>query len=131
MSNPKNSTKMPRNESTAPARRGGLWVNLLLAAGSLALFFALSEGLLAVAGVKPLALTEDPYIGFASGQHLYIKKKSADGTEVLETNPVKLTHFNFQSFPAKKAAGTFRIFALGGSTTYGHPWRDTTSFSAW
>src|SRR5690606_36651928 len=36
-----------------------------------------------------------------------------------------------QSFPARKQPGTFRIFTLGGSTTYGHPWRASTSFSGW
>jgi tetratricopeptide (TPR) repeat protein len=108
-----------------------MWANILLALGSLLVFFALSEGVLALAGVRPLALTEDPYFGFASGQPLFLKKKNAAGAEVYETNPVKLSHFNFQSFPARKAPGTFRVFALGGSTTYGHPWRDSTSFSAW
>ncbi len=120
------------NKEEAPARgKPGIWVNLLLAAGSLAFFFALSEGALRVAGVKPLALTEDPYVGFATGQPLFVKRRAPDGTMVYETNPVKLSHFNFQSFPAKKAPGTFRVFTLGGSTTYGHPWRDSTSFGGW
>ncbi len=116
--------------SPQPAKQG-VWVNLLLAAASLALFFALSEGALKLAGVKPLALTEDPYVGFASGQPLFVKRRGPDGSAVFETNPVKLSHFNFQSFPAEKAPGTFRIFTLGGSTTYGHPWRDSTSFGGW
>jgi tetratricopeptide (TPR) repeat protein len=30
-----------------------------------------------------------------------------------------------------KAPNTFRIFCLGGSTTYGHPYFDSTSFSGW
>ena len=84
-----------------------------------------------LAGVKPLSLTEDPYFGFASGQPLFLKRKAPDGSDIYQTNPVKLSHFNQQSFSAKKAPGTYRIFTLGGSTTYGHPLRDTTSFSAW
>src|SRR5690606_27658253 len=98
---------------------------------SLLVFLALSEGVLALVGVKPLSRTEDPYFGFAAGQPLFLKRMAPDGVEVYETNPVKLSHFNFQSFPAKKQPGTFRIFTLGGSTTYGHPWRDSTSFSGW
>ena len=43
----------------------------------------------------------------------------------------KLSLFNAQHFPRKKAAGTFRIFCLGGSTTYGHPYDDKTSFPGW
>jgi tetratricopeptide (TPR) repeat protein len=113
------------------ARKQKLWVNLLVAFLSPLVFLALSEGVLTLVGVQPLSLTEDPYFGFASGQPLFLKKKSVDGSDIYQTNPVKLTHFNLQSFPAKKAPGTYRIFTLGGSTTYGHPWRDTTSFTAW
>jgi tetratricopeptide (TPR) repeat protein len=122
----------PPERNAPPARgRPAFWVNLLVAAGSLVLFFGLAEGVLALVGVKPLSLTEDPYFGFANGQPLFLKKTGPGGVEVYETNPVKLSHFNFQSFPAKKAKGTFRIFTLGGSTTYGHPWRDSTSFTGW
>ncbi len=119
------------SNATASRKWSRFGINLLVAVGSLIFFFAVSEGIFALSGVKPLALTEDPYFGFASGQPLFLKKKNAAGAEVYETNPVKLTHFNFQSFPAKKAPGTFRIFTLGGSTTYGHPWRDSTSFTGW
>jgi len=106
-------------------------VNIAVAVASVAVFAALFEGVLTVVGVKPLARTEDPYFGFASGQPLFVKTTQENGVEVYETNPVKLSHFNHQSFPAQKAPGTFRIFTLGGSTTYGHPWRDSTSFSGW
>jgi len=119
-------------QPTRPRRRlAALALNLGVAVASLALFFALSEGLLAAFGVKPLARTEDPYFGFAAGQPLFVKVTGQDGVERYETNPVKLTHFNHQSFPVRKAPGTVRVFALGGSTTYGHPWRDSTSFSGW
>jgi tetratricopeptide (TPR) repeat protein len=125
------NTPRPDDSNGRQARKSPLWLNLLVAAGSLVLFFGISEGVLALAGVKPLSLTEDPYFGFATGQPLFLKKTGPDGKAVYETNPVKLSHFNFQSFPAKKAPGTFRIFTLGGSTTYGHPWRDSTSFTGW
>jgi tetratricopeptide (TPR) repeat protein len=115
----------------ASSRLKNILVNLSLALGGTALFFGLIEGALALAGVQPLSLTEDPYFGFASGQPLFEKKTRADGTAYYETRAAKLQHFNPQSFPAKKAPGTYRIFTLGGSTTYGHPWRDSTSFTAW
>ncbi len=49
----------------------------------------------------------------------------------MTTNPAKLPHFNPQSFPREKAPGTYRIFSVGGSTAYGHPWTDPVSFSGW
>jgi hypothetical protein len=39
--------------------------------------------------------------------------------------------FNAQQFPREKAPRTTRIFCLGGSTTYGRPYDDTTSFAGW
>lgn len=94
-------------------------------------FLGLFELALAFAGVKPLALTEDSHFGFDAAPPLFVPKRVPGGTDSLVTNPAHLTHFNYQSFPARKEPGTFRIFALGGSTTFGHPWRDRTSFSAW
>jgi tetratricopeptide (TPR) repeat protein len=89
-------------------------------------FFALLEGLLALCGVKPLYLVRDPYVGFQAGIPLFLR----DGEE-LHTNPGRLAYFNDQRFPAVKAPQTFRVFTLGGSTTFGHPYEDSTSFSGW
>ncbi len=113
------------------AVRDSIWVKLGLVVGSPLAVFALCEAAFYLAGVRPLSLTEDPYVGFASAQPLFIDSVSASGEKLLVTNPAKLTHFNHQVFPAKKAAGTFRIFSVGGSTAYGHPWRDPVSFSGW
>lgn len=128
------SSAAPQGASPAPKPRRprfNVLVNLLVACASLVIFLALSEGVLTLLGVKPLARTEDPYFGFAAGQPLFVKAVTPDGRDVYETNPVKLTHFNHQVFPVRKSPGTFRIFTLGGSTTYGHPWRDSTSFGGW
>ncbi len=84
-----------------------------------------------MAGVQPLALTEDPYVGYSNSQPLFVEETEPDGQIFMVTNPVKLTHFNAQKFPRKKAPGTYRIFSVGGSTAYGHPWRDPVSFSGW
>ncbi|MEO6094613.1 MAG: tetratricopeptide repeat protein [Fibrobacteria bacterium] len=113
------------------AARDSIWIKLGLAVGSPLAVFALCESALFLAGVRPLSLTEDPYVGFASSQPLFVDSASASGERLMVTNPVKLTHFNHQVFPAKKAPGTFRIFSIGGSTAYGHPWRDPVSFSGW
>ena len=47
------------------------------------------------------------------------------------THPSKRMFFNDQSFSATKSRGTFRIFCMGGSTTFGHPYDDGTSFVGW
>ena len=49
----------------------------------------------------------------------------------LVTAQNKRGYFNVQGFPQVKAPGTYRIFTLGGSTTYGRPYDDKTSFSGW
>lgn len=121
----------PRNQPTGTTNRPSVWGNLALAVGAPILFFSLCEGILFLAGKNPLALTEDPYVGFASTQPLFVDSTAGNGEKIMVTNPAKLTHFNHQSFPAKKAPGTFRIFSVGGSTAYGHPWRDPVSFSGW
>jgi len=105
--------------------------NLALAIGAPLFCFALAEGLLALAGVQPLSLTEDPYVGFSSLQPLFVDSAGADGRVYQVTNPAKLPHFNHQRFPKEKDPGVYRVFCLGGSTTYGHPFRDTHSFSGW
>jgi tetratricopeptide (TPR) repeat protein len=92
------------------------------------IFFLLLEGGLALFGVKPALQTEDPFVGFASNVPLFVP--SPDGRQLV-TAPNKLNFFNPQSFPREKAPGTYRIFCLGASTTYGHPYTDPTSFAGW
>ena len=87
---------------------------------------ALLEGLLAVAGIVPLSRTDDPFVGF-DHQPLFERRDTTPPS--FETRPQKLPWFNDQSFPAEKSPRTLRIFCLGGSTTYGRPYRDATSFS--
>lgn len=69
----------------------------------------------------------DPYAGFSS----YLRLFKVNNSGYAETSPEKLRWFNQQSFRAEKPAGTFRIFCLGGSTTYGRPFADRTSFAGW
>tara|TARA_R110002167_G_scaffold8292_5_gene38454 strand:- start:588 stop:2564 length:1977 start_codon:yes stop_codon:yes gene_type:complete len=39
--------------------------------------------------------------------------------------------FNDQQFPVNKSPNTYRIFCLGGSTTFGRPYDHRTSFCGW
>ena len=92
-------------------------------------FFGLIELVLFVAGVKPLSYEEDPYVGFSSQIPLFVELESDDSQWVTSRN--KLAYFNKQSFPKEKKDNTLRIFCVGGSTTYGRPYDDTTSFCGW
>lgn len=94
-------------------------------------FFIVLELVLAAVGVQPVGYVEDPYVGFSAYLPLFVEKKESDGRTYMETAANKLTWFNEQRFPKKKPGDVYRIFCLGGSTTYGRPYDDTTSFCGW
>jgi tetratricopeptide (TPR) repeat protein len=101
---------------------------LAFTAVTAALFLGITELVLALVGVKPVLVEEDPYVGFASELRLF-GLETATGR--MRTAKNKLSLFNDQSFDRKKAPNTFRIFTLGGSVTYGRPFDDSTSYSGW
>lgn len=122
--------------SAAPPgrRRPGLRQRLVLVALGLALAvaaLALLEGALRLAGVGRGELYDDPFVGFAPGSDLFERRSLADGTDVWQTRPEKLAFFNEQRFLAEKPANGYRVFTLGGSTTYGSPYDDHVSFARW
>jgi tetratricopeptide (TPR) repeat protein len=90
------------------------------------LFFGLLETLLWAVGIRQLRDVRDPFVGFTPGAPLFTRSG-----DQFETTDVRRTYFNLQTFAAVKPAGTRRIFCLGGSTTYGHPWDDSTSYPRW
>ncbi len=94
-------------------------------------FFTLVEGILWGAGVVPVYQRADPYVGFAGWSPLFVERTTPAGERIYETSPSKLQWFNTQRFPARKAGGVTRVFCLGGSTTYGRPYDDRTSFCGW
>lgn len=97
---------------------------------TLALFCGIVELSLLLAGVQPLARRTDPYVGFSNQLPLFTERES-DGRIVVETASNKLQFFNHQSFDKRKNSNAYRIFCLGGSTTYGRPYNDATSFAGW
>lgn len=105
--------------------------NLALALGSVALFLGLLEAGLWLAGTRPALSHEDPFVGFESRLRLFDERRGEDGRLERVTAPGRLRYFNAQRFPAHKRDGTRRVFCVGGSTTYGRPYDDRTSFCGW
>jgi tetratricopeptide (TPR) repeat protein len=104
---------------------------LTLSAFTTVSFFLILEIGLAVVGIRPVVNTDDPFVGFSGYAPLMAHSTAEDGTAILTTAENKRNWFNIQSFPKVKAPRTKRIFCMGGSTTYGHPFFDSTSFSGW
>ncbi len=112
-------------------RRVPLWQAFVLPVAAILIFFLLLEGGLALFGFKPTLKSEDPFVGFASNVPLFVPAAGPGGERMFRTAENKESYFNVQSFPMQKAPGSYRIFCLGGSTTYGRPYNDSTSFAGW
>ncbi|TWT76346.1 Tetratricopeptide repeat protein [Planctomycetes bacterium CA13] len=93
--------------------------------------FVVLECLLALLGVGRVTDTSDPFVGFSSQIPLWERVVDDSGKTMLRTATNKLVWFNEQEFPKEKAAGTRRVFCVGGSTTFGRPYSDNTSFCGW
>ena len=93
-------------------------------------FLVLELGLVAI-GVQTADELTDPYVGFSSYSPLMEQVTDDSGQRIFQTADNKLVWFNDQQFPVKKADGTRRVFCLGGSTTNGRPYDDSTSYSRW
>jgi len=118
-------TTSRRNRAvTLPARR-----KLLYGAFTTVAFFGLVELALLAIGVEPASRESDPWVGFSGQSRLFIESTSPSGQPILVTAENRLEFFNRQSFLRDKPPDGYRIFCLGGSTTYGHPYDDRTSFA--
>jgi tetratricopeptide (TPR) repeat protein len=112
--------------------RAGMFVkNTLFTIIIVTAFFGIVELVLAAFGVQPLLLSEDPLVGFAENIPQFVEDTRADGTVILRTANNRRGLFNYQEFPRDKDSGSYRIFCMGGSTTYGRPYTDTVSFCGW
>ncbi len=119
-------------QSNGPIQRVELPLKkkLLYALLSVLLFFVAIELILSLANVPPVSESPDPFVGLARTGDLFAKQ-IINGRTMMVTATNKLHLFNSQQFPAKKEEGTYRIFCVGGSTTYGRPYGDSTSFCGW
>lgn len=132
MRQPSGNAKKRRSEAGSPQQpRLPWWKKLLFAAVACAGVLAALELTLTLSGVRPIVYERDPYVGFTSRLPLFVKDPDAADSEALVTAKNKRRFFNVQRFSARKPDGVFRIFCIGGSTTYGHPYQDSTSFCGW
>ena len=122
----------PASEALS-GRRAKLSVpkKLLFSLLAIVAFLLLLELALAALGVQPILYDEDPFVGFSSRVPLCVPHAGPDGQTYMVTAKNKLDFFNPQKFLKDKPSRTYRIFCMGGSTTYGRPYDDTTSFCGW
>ncbi len=120
-----------RSRDSQPRARLSVPKKALFSFLATALFFLVLELVLAASGVRPILYDEDPYVGFSSRIPLFVEQNRPDGQTSLVTAKNKLEWFQPQEFLKDKPAETFRVFCVGGSTTYGRPYNDTTSFCGW
>lgn len=109
-----------------PARRLPLVKKLGFSLLATTLVLGLIELTLSIAGVRPYRDIRDPLLDFAPSSPLFTRI----GDE-FRTTEARLTYFNPQRFAAKKPDAGVRVFCLGGSTTFGHPYDDRTSYVGW
>ena len=129
----KSSTKKPTPDAE-PGRSRSFKRRLLLSGVGIlfALFLlGLVEVLLILIGVGKSPSQNDPFVGFQGSAPLFEAVETESGTLEYRTAPSKLAYFNQQSFPAEKGENSFRIFALGGSTTFGRPYDWRVAFPHW
>jgi len=112
-------------------RKLPIWKKTLFSLLICTLFFVALELLLFAFGVQPILYEADPYVGFTSSIPLFVQEERGDGVEVMVRAMNKKDFFNAQEFPAEKGGDAFRIFCVGGSTTYGRPFGDNSSFCGW
>jgi len=117
--------------SSAADRAYQLFKNLAFMTVIVTVFFGTVELVLTAAGVQPLIVTDDPLIGFAENVPQFVEASRADGTAIMRTAQNKRILFNYQEFPKLKGGNSYRIFCMGGSTTFGHPYFDEVSFCGW
>ncbi len=74
------------------------------------------------------AIDYDPYVGLNQLRPLFVLNEASGRWEI---PPDRYNFFRPESFSAKKAPGTRRVFVLGGSTVQGRPYATETAFSTW
>jgi len=116
----------PGNRPYLPWWKSLLFRGLAICLGLLPLV-ACELGLRAIGLGRPTDFN-DPFVGFSDIHPLFVLNEESDRYEISKS---RQTHFQPESFPAKKPRDEFRIFVLGGSTVQGRPWSIESSFTTW
>ncbi|HEX5106460.1 MAG TPA: SGNH/GDSL hydrolase family protein [Pirellulaceae bacterium] len=125
------SEAQDKQRAEPPRRRGAMWKAILFRGA--AVLLGLSPLLACELTLRALRLGKptdfnDPFVGFSDVHPLFVLNQANGRYEIPKS---RQTHFQPESFAAKKPAGEFRIFVLGGSTVQGRPWSIETSFTTW
>lgn len=92
------------------------------------LILGAAEGVLRLLDIGDPGDAPDPFIGLLESHRIF-QVDPARGVYTIDRN--RSRSFNVQSFPVRKAAGTFRIFCLGGSAAYGYPFGAPVAYPRW
>ena len=136
MSSRGRSSRLVHSEmSQSSIREGGPGITrrkkLLFAGIVTVCFLAALEGLLILVGAGKTEATSDPFVGFSNQHPLFVIDDAVPGGTHMRTAENKLVWFNDQRFARTKKTNVRRVFCVGGSTTFGRPYSDTTSFCGW
>ena len=88
-------------------------------------FFGFLELVLWISGAETQIKKEDPFRGFSSLVKVFEREDDRSKTRYVSLHRT----FTDQSFRAEKPDNGFRIFSLGGSSSYGYPWGDEVAFT--
>ncbi len=113
--------------AASPKARSG-WRNRLLAVLLGFSPFVLLELILQLLGLPTTRPPADPFVDLHNLRPLFTLNADAGK---LEISPERLQLFRPATFDLNKPSRTFRVFALGGSTTQGEPYSTETAFPAW
>lgn len=103
------------------------WLRLATMLLALSPFLAL-EGILRVIRWPKLPAAADPFVDLHNLRPLF--QLDAE-TGRMSISPERYNLFHPASFTPHKPAGSFRVFAMGGSTTQGEPYSTETAFPQW
>lgn len=95
------------------------------------LVFCLLEFVLRITGIAVPYAAPNQVGGFSAAAPVFEEDKTLTENGRLTTEKRKLEWFNSQTFSRQKSAQAKRVFCIGGSTTYGRPYDDRTSFCGW
>jgi len=112
-------------ESSARVQRTAMWKKISFVLIICVVFFGVLELVLWISGAETQIEKEDPFRGFSSLVKVFERKDDRYKTRYVSLHRT----FTDQSFRAEKPANGYRIFSLGGSSSYGYPWGAEVAFT--